>query len=68
MNLREYLDTLPSVKEWAEKHGLNPNLLVQYAPRSGEPIKQPGPKMAKRISIASGGLVPLAQLRPDLWG
>lgn len=68
MNLREYLDTLPSIKDWADKHDLNPNLLSQYAPKTGKPIKKPGPKMAKRISVATGGLVPLAQLRDDLWG
>jgi hypothetical protein len=68
MNLREYLDSLPSIRAWAESHKLDANLLVQYAPRTGKPFKQPGPKMAQRISRASGGLVPLAKLRPDLWG
>jgi hypothetical protein len=68
MNLREFLDALPSIKEWAEKHGLNPNLLTQYAPKTGQPTKRPGPLMAIKISKATGCLVPLAQLRPDLWG
>ena len=66
MTLREFLDGLPSIKDWAERHGLNPNLLSQYA--SDKTDKQPGPEMAKRISKATGGLVPLAALRDDIWG
>ena len=68
MTLREYLDSLESISEWARAHGINPNLLPQYAPKTGEPPKRPGPKMAKRLCKASGGLVPLASLRPDIWG
>ena len=70
MTLREFLDTLPrgGIVRWAGDNGLNANLLMQYAPRTGLPSKHPGPMMAKRISRATGGLVPLAKLRPDLWG
>lgn len=66
MQLREFLDTLPSIKGWAEQHKLSPNLLVQYA--NPQIAKRPGPRMARRISIATGGVVPLAKLRPDIWG
>lgn len=66
MTLREFLDGLPSIKAWAESHGLNPNIVTQVASRRTR--RRPGPLLAKRISKASGGLVPLSQLRPDLWG
>lgn len=66
MTLREFLDGLPSIRAWAEAHELNPNLVSQIA--SPKTQRRPGPQLAKKISHATGGLVPLAALRPDLWG
>lgn len=30
--------------------------------------RKAGPLLARRLSVASGGLVPLEKIRPDIWG
>lgn len=66
MTLREYMDSLDSIKNWCKANRLNQSLVTQVASKVTKRI--PGPMMAKKICKATGGLVPLSSLRPDIWG
>ena len=56
---------------------LKPNEREDYARRAGTTIKylplltgghrKAGPELARRLSEESGGVVPLSEIRPDIW-
>jgi hypothetical protein len=67
MNLSDFLletRKTSTVKDWCERKDLPYGSVMLVA--GGH--RKAGPKLAQRISKASGGLVPLAALRADLWG
>lgn len=67
MDLKTYFKKVretETITAWCERHNLNPISVSLVA--NGH--RQAGPELAKQLSAASGGLVPLAVIRPDLWG
>lgn len=67
MTLKEYFAKVretETMQNWCQRNKLNPvsvSLVVNNH-------RKAGPVMARKLSVASGGLVSLAELRPDLWG
>lgn len=64
MNLHQYLLKTGKRAALATQLGVSKNYLWQIAVRYDG--RQPSPILAKRIHEATG--VPLATLRPDVWG
>ena len=68
MNLRDYLQNRrkagETTKAWCERNGFRPISVILVA--NGH--RKAGPELAKKLSAASGGVVGLSELRPDLWG
>lgn len=68
MELRDYLKSRRAAGEtiidWCKRNELNPMSVTLVA--NGH--RRAGPDLARKISLASGGLVPLSTLRSDLWG
>lgn len=67
MELRDYLAERrkeETIQAFCRRNGLNPMSVTLVA--NGH--RKAGPDLAKKISLATGGVVPLAKLRPDLWG
>lgn len=67
MDLKQYLTERrkhETIQEFCERNGLNPISVSLVA--NGH--RKAGPDLARKLSIATGGVVPLAKLRPDLWG
>ena len=66
ITLRQFLDELrkqETIQTWCERNGLNP-ISVSLVVNGHRPA---GPKLAKKLSMATGGVVPLSAIRPDLW-
>ena len=67
MDLRTYLAERrkeESTVAWCKRNGLHPMSVTLVA--NGH--RKAGPELARKISTATGGVVSLAKLRPDLWG
>ena len=68
MELREYFKSRraagETMKDWCARNGLHPMSVTLVA--NGH--RKAGAELAKKISAATGGVVPLAKLRPDIWG
>lgn len=67
MELKQYLAEIKKrepIQDWCKRNGLNPISVSLVS--NGH--RKAGPELAKKLSIASGGVVPLAAIRPDLWG
>lgn len=64
MNLKQYLDSLPTgtQKDFAILAGTSPGYLRQL--KFG---KKPSAKLCHRLVAASGGRMTLAELRPDIY-
>ena len=65
MNLKDYWQglTAPKRQDFVKRAGTT----VGYMPLLLGGHRQPSPDMAKRLSSASAGEVPLHELRPDIW-
>lgn len=65
MNLEKYFKTVGpvGVKALAGKAKINHVYLYQM--RSG--WRRPSPAMARKLAVASGGVLTLHGLRPDVW-
>lgn len=64
--MRDYLNSIgqPEREQFASAAGTSVGYLWLLAGKH----RQPSPKLARKLQEASGGILTLAELRPDLWG
>lgn len=66
MDLKTYLEEGGRRQSLADAVNTSADYLWQIA--TGWKGRKPSPKLARKISEATHGLVSLAELRPDVWG
>lgn len=66
MDLKTFLEEGGRRQSLADAVGMSPDYLWQIA--TGWQGRKPSPKLARKISDATHGVVSLAELRPDVWG
>ena len=64
MNLKEYTDQNGGYQRLADDIGTSYAYVYQMA----NGIRNPSPKVARRIHAETNRMVSLEELRPDIWG
>lgn len=70
MDLRRYFKSLsgPAAREaFAKRAGTEKMYVHQLICLSDKSRRRPSPDLARRLSAASGGVVALHEIRPDIW-